>query len=51
MFAPVVNRLHVYDVAVSAPTRSYMDRMMALPAWQGCQAQAEPWVIDNYEIG
>jgi glutathione S-transferase len=48
----VVNRLHVYDVDVSAPTRSYMHRMMALPAWQdwAAQAQAEPRVIDKYEI-
>ena len=34
MFAPVVNRLHVYDVAVTPATRVYMDAMMALPAWQ-----------------
>lgn len=53
MFAPVVNRLHVYDVDVSAATRAYMDRIMALPAWKEwvTQAQAEPWVIDKYEIG
>lgn len=52
MFAPVVNRFHVYDVAVAAGTRAYLDRMMGLPAWnewaQG--AKAEPWVIDKYEI-
>jgi glutathione S-transferase len=52
MFAPVVNRLHVYVVDVSAGTRLYMDRMIALPAWNdwATQAQAEPWVIDKYEI-
>jgi len=52
MFAPVVNRLHVYDVNVSEDTRAYMDTMMALPAWKDweAQAQAEPWVIDKYEI-
>jgi glutathione S-transferase len=52
MFAPVVNRLHVYDVDVSESTRRYMDRMMALPAWKewAAQAQAEPWVIEKYEI-
>lgn len=53
MFAPVVNRLHVYDVAVSAGARAYMDRIMGLAVWkewaQG--AQAEPWIIDKYEIG
>ncbi|MCI0599205.1 MAG: glutathione S-transferase family protein [Beijerinckiaceae bacterium] len=53
MFAPVVNRLHVYDVAVSAGTRTYMNAIMALPAWrEWCeQAQAEPWIIDKYETG
>ncbi|HEY8031461.1 MAG TPA: glutathione S-transferase family protein [Methylocella sp.] len=52
MFAPVVNRLHVYDVAVTPGTRAYMDAMMALPAWQEwrAQAQAETWTIDKYEI-
>jgi glutathione S-transferase len=52
MFAPVVNRLHVYNVAVTPATRAYMDAMMALPAWQdwSAQAQAEPWIIDKYEI-
>jgi glutathione S-transferase len=29
MFAPVVNRLHVYKVAVTPGTRAYMDAMMA----------------------
>ena len=52
MFAPVVNRLHVYDVVVTAATRAYMDTMMALPAWQEwqAQAQAEPWIIGKYEV-
>ncbi|MGC2223259.1 MAG: glutathione S-transferase family protein [Methylocella sp.] len=51
MFAPVVNRLHVYDVAVTAASRAYMDAMMALPAWQEwrAQAEAETWIIGKYE--
>lgn len=51
MLAPVVNRLHVYDVPVAPTTRTYMDRMMALPAWQdwSAQAAAEPWTIAKYE--
>ncbi len=51
MFAPVVNRLHVYDVAVTVSTHAYMDAMMALPAWQNwsAQAEAEPWTIGKYE--
>jgi hypothetical protein len=44
----VVNRLHVYDVPVTAATRAYMDAMMDLPAWQEGQAQAEPWTIGKY---
>jgi glutathione S-transferase len=52
MFAPMVNRLHVYDVAVMDGTRAYMDVVMALPAWQdwSTNAKAEPWVIDKYEM-
>jgi glutathione S-transferase len=50
MFAPVVNRLHMYDVPVTAATRAYMDAMTALPAWQEWQAQAEPWTIGKYEV-
>jgi len=51
MLAPVVNRLHVYDITVAPVTRIYMDRMMALPAWQewSAQASAEPWTIAKYE--
>jgi glutathione S-transferase len=52
MFAPVVNRLYVYKVAVTPGTRAYMGAMMALPAWQdwSAQAKAETWIIDKYEI-
>jgi glutathione S-transferase len=32
MFAPVVSRFDTYGVAVPAPVRDYMDRMLALPA-------------------
>ncbi len=51
MFAPVVSRLHVYDVPVDAATRAYMDRVMALPAYRDWQrgAEAENWRIDKYE--
>lgn len=52
MFAPVVNRLHVYDVAVAPETRAYMEAMMALPAWMdwSAGAAAESWRIEKYEI-
>jgi glutathione S-transferase len=51
MFAPVVNRFHVYDVHVSTQTRAYMDAMMGLPAWKAwiADAHAEPWRIERYE--
>ena len=42
MFAPVVNRFHVYDVPVSKPTRAYMEAIMALPAWKAWIAGARP---------
>ncbi len=43
MYAPVVSRFLTYGVDVPAPVRSYMDRMMALPAMQEWRkaAQAE----------
>src|SRR6202046_4536249 len=45
MFAPVVNRLHVYDVKVKKTTRDYMNAIMALPAWKAWikDAEAEEW--------
>ena len=51
MFAPVVNRLHTYDIPVSAPTRAYVDAMRDLPAWKAWEAgaQEEPWTIDRYD--
>ena len=51
MFAPVVNRLHVYDLPQTMPTRDYMAAMMALPAWTAwaAGAEAEPWRIAKYE--
>ena len=47
MFAPVVNRFEVYAIAVSEPSRAYMNAVMALPAWANwmAAARAEPWVI------
>jgi glutathione S-transferase len=52
MYAPVVNRFHVYDVPRSAAAQAYMDAVMALPAWQewAAAAKAEPWVITSSEV-
>jgi glutathione S-transferase len=51
MFAPVVNRLHIYEIPVKPATRAYMDAMLALPAWRAWEAGAkeEPWAIAHYD--
>ncbi len=51
MYAPVVNRLHAYDIKVGKATRAYMNAMMALPAWQAWakDAAGETWRIAKYE--
>ena len=51
MFAPVVNRLSVYDAPVNKATRAYMSAMSALPAWKAwaIDAEAEEWRIAKYE--
>lgn len=50
MYAPVVNRFHVYKVPVSGRSREYMDAVMDLPAWKDFEAdaRAEPWELDLY---
>jgi glutathione S-transferase len=52
MYAPVVSRLHTYDVAVSDAARAYMTAVMALPAWAEWTAAArkEPWVLPEDEV-
>jgi len=52
MFAPVVNRFHIYDIPVSRQTRAYMDAVMALPAWKAWigDAEAEPWRMQKYDV-
>ena len=51
MFAPVVNRFHVYDIAIGQETRAYMNAIMSLPAWEAwiAGAEEEPWRIDSYD--
>jgi glutathione S-transferase len=41
MYAPVVSRFETYGVAVPAPVRAYMDRVLALPAMQEWKIAAE----------
>jgi glutathione S-transferase len=52
MYAPVVNRFHVYDVPRSSEAEAYIDAMMALPAWKEWEAasRAEPWTIASSEV-
>ncbi len=52
MFAPIVNRLHIYDAPVTPGTRAYMGAMMALPAWRDWSAGAfaENWTIEKYDL-
>ncbi|MGF9565843.1 glutathione S-transferase family protein [Neorhizobium sp. JUb45] len=51
MYAPVVNRLDVYDIAVDADAQAYMDAMKATPAWQSWEtaAKAESWIVAEDE--
>jgi glutathione S-transferase len=51
MFAPIVNRLHIYDVPVRPETRAYMDVVMSLPAWKAWakDSEAETWRIAKYD--
>jgi len=51
MYAPVVNRLHVYDVKVSKTARAYMDALRALPAWAAWHEDAarEKWRNATYD--
>jgi glutathione S-transferase len=53
MYAPIVNRFHVYDLPRSKVAQAYMDAMMALPAWREWDkaSRAEAWVIESSEIG
>jgi glutathione S-transferase len=52
MYAPVVSRLHTYDIGVGVASTAYMRAMMALPAWQEWYAAAlkEEWVMKNAEV-
>jgi glutathione S-transferase len=53
MYAPIVNRFHVYGLPRSATAQAYMDAMMALPAWKEWEAAArlETAVIAESEVG
>ena len=51
MFAPVVNRLKIYELSAHAAVSSYSAAMTVLPAWQEWEAagRAEPWIVEEDE--
>lgn len=51
MYAPVVTRFVTYSISVNEPARSYMDAVLAHPAFAAWRADAlaEPWTIPEYE--
>lgn len=52
MYAPVVGRFYTYDVDVGEETRTYMNAVLALPAWQQWTAAGikEPWLFADDEV-
>jgi len=52
MYAPMVSRFHTYAVEVNGSARSYMEAVLALPAWVEWRAAAlqEPWVLPEDEV-
>ena len=51
MYAPVATRFKTYAVALSAPSQSYVERLLALPAMQDwyAAAAAETEVLPQFE--
>jgi glutathione S-transferase len=52
MYAPVVARFHTYGIEVSIKAKTYMNAVMALPAWSEWTNAAvkEPWVLAEDEV-
>jgi glutathione S-transferase len=53
MYLPVVSRFETYQIPVREATRTYMDAMLAHPAFLDWRASAlkEPWTIPEYSNG
>jgi glutathione S-transferase len=51
MYAPVVSRLTVYDIALHGASAAYAETILALAAYREWKAaaEAEPWVIGSEE--
>jgi glutathione S-transferase len=52
MYAPVVTRFHTYSIAVDPVIRSYMETVLAMPAFKEWHkaAMAEPWTVEHDEV-
>lgn len=52
MFAPVVTRLDTYSISVDPVSRTYMDAVLAHPAYRQwlAAALAEPWTVSEDEV-
>jgi len=52
MYAPVVSRFHTYAVEVGPVSATYMQAMMALPAWREWYTAAlkEEWLLAEDEV-
>lgn len=52
MYAPVVTRLDTYSIPVDPESRSYMDAVLAHPAYRQwlAGALAEPWIVPEDEV-
>lgn len=51
MFAPVVNRLEVYELTSNAQIRNYMDCVKSLAAWKEWEmaGKKESWIVEEDE--
>ncbi|PDT51933.1 MULTISPECIES: glutathione S-transferase family protein [Sinorhizobium] len=51
MFAPVVNRLEVYELTTDSGTLAYMEAVKSHPAFRKWEeaAKAEPWIVPEDE--
>ncbi|MGF7161428.1 glutathione S-transferase [Rhodoligotrophos appendicifer] len=52
MYAPVVNRFHIYELSSDPAVQAYMETILSLPAygeWKSA-AEQEPWVIRAEEV-
>ena len=52
MFAPVVNRLEVYELSSHPAVNAYSRAMKELPAWREWEKAgiAEPWIVEEDEV-